>query len=65
MKGAIFNSKTFFMAIQKNRKSEAQELFEQAENAGRFAGNDNDARGAREHAVKHPSGYKFLQGRKG
>lgn len=31
----------------KNRKSEAQERFEEAENAGRFAGKDADARAAR------------------
>lgn len=31
----------------KNRKSEAQERFEQADNAGRFAGNDADAQAAR------------------
>lgn len=31
----------------KNRKSEAQERFEQADNAGRFAGNDTDAQAAR------------------
>lgn len=31
----------------KNRKSEAQERFEQADNAGRFAGDDNDAKAAR------------------
>lgn len=32
----------------KNRKSEAQEHFEQADNAGRFAGNDTDAKAARQ-----------------
>jgi hypothetical protein len=34
----------------KNRKSEAQERFEQADNAGRFAGNDSDAKAARQQA---------------
>jgi hypothetical protein len=34
----------------KNRKSEAQERVEQADNAGRFAGNDADARAARQRA---------------
>lgn len=37
----------------KNRKSEAQEIFEQAENAGRFTGNDADAKAAREQAVEN------------
>src|SRR5687768_17142166 len=36
----------------KNRKSEAQERFDQADNAGRFAGNDPDARAAREQAME-------------
>lgn len=31
----------------KNRKSEAQKRFEEADNAGRFAGDDNDAQAAR------------------
>ena len=31
----------------KNRKSEAQERFEEADNAGRFAGDDADAQAAR------------------
>ena len=34
----------------KNRKSEAQERVEQADNAGRFAGGDADAQGARQRA---------------
>lgn len=34
----------------KNRKSESQEIFEQADNAGRFAGNDADAKAARKTA---------------
>ena len=37
---------------EKNRKSEAQERFEQADNAGRFAGNDADARKAKNEALK-------------
>jgi hypothetical protein len=37
----------------KNRKSESQEIFEQADNAGRFAGNDSDAQSAREQAVEN------------
>jgi hypothetical protein len=36
----------------KNRKSEAQERFDEADNAGRFAGNDEDARKAKENALK-------------
>jgi hypothetical protein len=40
---------------EKNRKSRAQELYEEAENAGRFAGNDADAKAAREQAVKNIS----------
>ena len=36
----------------KNRKSEAQERFEQADNAGRFAGNDADANEAKNEALK-------------
>lgn len=31
----------------KNRKSESQEIFEQADNAERFAGNDTNAQAAR------------------
>lgn len=34
------------MAQHKDRKSEAQKRFEQADNAGRFAGNDADAKAA-------------------
>jgi hypothetical protein len=37
----------------KNRKSEAQEIFEQADNAGRFAGNDTDAKSAKDQAVEN------------
>lgn len=37
----------------KNRKSEEQERFEQADNAGRFAGDDNDAQAARQQAVEN------------
>ncbi|MBD0333773.1 MAG: hypothetical protein ICV66_14095 [Chitinophagaceae bacterium] len=37
----------------KNRKSEAQEIFEQADNAGRFAGDDADAKGARNQAIEN------------
>lgn len=45
----------------KNRKSEAQDRFDEADNAGRFAGNDNDARTAKSNAlqggVKDTTGY--------
>jgi len=37
----------------KNRKSESQEIFEQADNAGRFAGNDTDAQSARQQAAEN------------
>jgi hypothetical protein len=37
----------------KNRKSESQEIFEQAENAGRFAGNDADSQAARRQAEEN------------
>jgi len=37
----------------KNRKSESQEIFEQADNAGRFAGNDADAQSAREQSAEN------------
>lgn len=37
----------------KNRKSEAEENFEAAENAGRFAGNDADVRAARHQAEEN------------
>lgn len=40
------------MANEKNRKSDAQERFEEADNAGRFAGNDEDAREAKANAMK-------------
>ena len=36
----------------KDRKSEAQERFEEADNAGRFAGDDEDARQAKAAALK-------------
>ncbi len=38
---------------EKNRKSEAQKRFEEADNAGRFAGNDADAQAAREKATEN------------
>ena len=38
---------------EKNRKSEAQERFEQADNAGRFAGDDADAKAARQAAEEN------------
>jgi hypothetical protein len=38
------------MAQNKQRKSEAQKNFEEAENAGRFAGNDPDALASKEQA---------------
>jgi hypothetical protein len=37
----------------KNRKSESQEIFEQADNAGRFAGSDSDAQSAHSQAVEN------------
>lgn len=37
----------------KHRKSESQEIFEQADNAGRFAGNDTDAQAARGQAEEN------------
>ena len=37
----------------KNRKSESQKIFEQADNAGRFAGNDADAQAARQQATEN------------
>jgi hypothetical protein len=37
----------------KNRKSKEQEIFEQADNAGRFAGNDSDAKAAKGKAVEN------------
>jgi len=36
----------------KNRKSKEQERFEEADNAGRFSGNDQDAASAREAAIE-------------
>lgn len=45
----------------KNRKSKAQERFEEADNAGRFAGNDKDAQQAKANAlqggVRDTTGY--------
>ncbi|MBD0278506.1 MAG: hypothetical protein ICV81_11170 [Flavisolibacter sp.] len=38
---------------EKNRKSEAQEIYEQADNAGRFAGDDADAKAAQETAIEN------------
>lgn len=37
----------------KSRKSKAQEIFEQADNAGRFAGNDQDAKIAKQQAIEN------------
>jgi hypothetical protein len=37
---------------EKNRKSEEQERFDEADNAGRFAGNDSDARDAKSNALQ-------------
>lgn len=37
----------------KQRKTESQEIFEQADNAGRFAGNDADAQAARQQAEEN------------
>jgi hypothetical protein len=37
----------------KNRKSESQEIFEQADNAGRFAGDDSEGQAARDQAVEN------------
>lgn len=49
----------------KNRKSEEQERFEEADNAGRFAGNDEDAQKAKQNAlkgdVKDTTGYDSSQ----
>ena len=39
--------------INKDRKSESSERFEQAENAGRFAGNDADAKAAKEQSTEN------------
>ena len=36
----------------KDRKSEAQKRFDAADNAGRFSGNDQDAKTAREDALE-------------
>ncbi len=38
---------------QKHRKSEAQKQFEAADNAGRFAGDDADAKAAKEQAMEN------------
>ena len=37
----------------KNRKSESEEIFEQADNAGRFAGDDADSKVAKDQAVEN------------
>ena len=37
----------------KHRKSEAQKQFEEADNAGRFAGDDADAKAAKEQAMEN------------
>jgi hypothetical protein len=37
----------------KQRKSESQKIFEQADNAGRFSGNDTDAQDARRQAEEN------------
>jgi hypothetical protein len=37
----------------KHRKSESQEVFEQADNAGRFAGSDTDSKAARQLAEEN------------
>ena len=52
----------------KQRKSEAQERFEQADNAGRFAGDDNDAKRARqvaEEAIRQDTGSSSGEHNKG
>lgn len=36
----------------KNRKSETQERFDEADNAGRFAGNDADSQAAKQQALR-------------
>jgi hypothetical protein len=54
--GIIFISflkKTMADNTSKQRKSEAQEIFEQADNAGPFAGNDADAQAARSQAKEN------------
>ena len=40
-------------STDKNRKSEAQEIFEQADNVGRFAGDDTDAKAAKDQAIEN------------
>jgi hypothetical protein len=37
----------------KQRKSESQEIFEQADNAGRFSGDDTDSQSARKQAIEN------------
>jgi hypothetical protein len=37
----------------KNRKSESQKIFEEADNAGRFSGNDPDSRAAKDQAIEN------------
>jgi hypothetical protein len=50
----------------KNRKTEAQERFDEADNAGRFAGNDADAQQARQAArnagARDTTGYDSRPG---
>jgi hypothetical protein len=38
---------------EKNRKSEAEEIFDEADNTGRFAGNDADAQEAKRQATEN------------
>ena len=37
----------------KQRKPESQKIFEEADNAGRFSGNDNDAKAAKQQATEN------------
>jgi hypothetical protein len=49
-----FSFKTTYMAQnEKQRKSEAQEIHEQAENAGRFAGDSPESQAALEQSVEN------------
>lgn len=53
---------------QKNRKSVAQERFEEADNAGRFAGNDADAQAAKrrmEENIRQDTGASHQERNKG
>jgi hypothetical protein len=38
---------------EKSRKSEAQKIYEEADNAGRFSGKDDDAKAAQQRAVEN------------